>query len=161
MSIHWYQLLFQIVNFSILLFVLKKFLYQPIINLIEMRNRKIEDSLKAAEDTLKEKAKIEIIKQKVIAEAEKETVVIIEAAKNKASQIGKQILESAKDQADQEVKKKLQLMTDKLNQQEAQITGRITDLVIKTTSQILKNSLTKKEQSRIIDAEINQLAKFK
>lgn len=161
MSIKWYQLLFQIINFGVLVFVLNKFLYKPIVNIIKQRNKKIEDSIKAAEATLKEKAKIEEIKKQAVEGAEKEAVKIVEAAKKEAGKTSKSLIDQAKTEAEQEVDKKFQLMIEKLAEQEAKITGRITDLVIKTTSRVLKDSLTYKEQKLIIDKEIDKLKKIK
>lgn len=161
MAIHWYQLLFQIINFAILMWVLKKFLYQPIINLITQRNKKIEDSIKAAEANLKEKATIQAIKKQAIEEAEKEAVKIINSARKESDKTAKQILEVAKAEAEGEVDKKLKLLTEKLADEEAQLTGRITDLVISTTASVLKNSLSSVQQKSIIDSEIKKLALLK
>ena len=161
MSIQWYQLLFQIINFGILVFFLKKFLYKPIITIVNQRNKKIEDSIKAAEDNLKEKAKIEEIKKQAIEEAEKEAVKIVERAKKEANKTSKNILDEAREEAEQEVDKKLAMLTEQLNEQERKITGKITDLVIKATSKVLKGSLTAKEQKKIIDLEIKQLKTIK
>ncbi|KKS80480.1 MAG: ATP synthase subunit b [Candidatus Beckwithbacteria bacterium GW2011_GWA2_43_10] len=160
MSIHWYQLLFQIINFGILILVLKKFLYQPIITIINQRNKKIEDSIKAAEATLKEKAKIEALKKQAVQEAEKEAVRIVETARQEADKTGKQILQTARTEAEEEIDKKLKLLTEKLTEQESQITGRITDLVIKATQSVLTGSLTANQQKAIIDSEIKKLAKL-
>ena len=71
MEIHWYQLLFQIINFAVLVFILKKFLYKPILTIIDQRNKKIQDSIKAAEKTLEEKEKIEQIKKKAMKQLKK------------------------------------------------------------------------------------------
>lgn len=160
MSIQWYQLLFQIINFGILILVLKKFLYQPIITIINQRNKKIEDSIKAAEANLKEKAKIEAIKKQAVIEAEKEAVLIVEAARKESDKTSKQILLAARVEAEAEVDKKLKLLTEKLAEQENQITGRITDLVIKATQSVLSNSLSANQQKAIIDSEIKKLAKL-
>lgn len=160
MSIHWYQLLFQIINFGILILVLKKFLYQPIITIINQRNKKIEDSIKAAEANLKEKAKIEEIKKQAVMEAEKEAVRIVETARRESDKTAKQILQAARAEAEEEVDKKLKLLTEKLAEQESQITGRITDLVIQATQSVLSNSLTAGQQKTIIDSEIKKLAKL-
>ncbi|MCG2692247.1 F0F1 ATP synthase subunit B [Microgenomates group bacterium] len=160
MSIQWYQLLFQIINFGILILVLKKFLYQPIITIINQRNKKIEDSIKAAEANLKEKAKIEAIKKQAVIEAEKEAVLIVEAARKESDKTGKQILLAARVEAEAEVDKKLKLLTEKLTEQESQITGRITDLVIKATRSVLSNSLSANQQKAIINSEIKKLAKL-
>ena len=157
MSIQWYQLLFQIINFGILILILKKFLYQPILTIINQRNKKIEDSIKAAEATLKEKTKIEEIKKQAIIEAEKEAVKIVEAARNESDKTAKQILDSAKTEAETEVDKKLKTLSEKLADEEKQITSRITDLVIKATSQVLQDNLSLSQQKNIINKEIKKL----
>ncbi len=160
MSIQWYQLLFQIINFGILVFLLNRFLYKPIVKIIQQRQKKIEDSIKAAESTLKEKAKLEEIKKKAIETAEKEAVKIVEAAKKQAGVAGKKMIDSAKVQAEAEVDKKFASMTEKLAEQEKSISSKITDLVVKATSKVLKGSLTAKEQKMIIDQEIKKLNKI-
>ena len=161
MSIQWYQLLFQIINFGVLVFLLNRFMYKPIITIIKQRNRKIEDSIKAAEATLKEKAKLEEIKKKAIEVAEKEAVLIIDKAKKQANLEGKEMINQASQQAKLEVDKKFVSMSEKLAEQEKNITLKITDLVIKATSKVLKGSLTDKEQKQIIDQEIKNLKKIK
>ena len=157
MEIRWYQLLFQIVNFGILIFLLNRFLYRPILKIIEDRNKKIEDSLKAAEATLKEKEKINELKKLAVAEAEKEAVKIVETAKHQADLSGKQILSEAQAEAEAAVNKKMELLTDKLAQEEKRLQGRVADLVITTTRQVLKYSLGKEEQKRIVDRQIKEL----
>jgi len=157
MEIRWYQLLFQIVNFGILIFLLNRFLYRPILKIIEDRNKKIEDSLKAAEATLKEKEKINELKKLAVAEAEKEAVKIVETAKHQADLSGKQILSEAQAEAEAAVNKKMELLTDKLAQEEKRLQGRVADLVITTTRQVLKSSLGKEEQKRIVDRQIKEL----
>ena len=159
MTIKWYQILFQIINFGILVYLLNKFLYRPIIKIIDQRNKKIQDSIKAAEATLKEKAKIEEIKKQAVQEAEKEALAVVDQAKKQAVAVSKKMVEVAKQEAEQEVDKKLQLMQEKLVEEENRVKGRITDLVIKTTSQVLKDSLTAKEQQLIIDKEISKLSR--
>ena len=157
MEIRWYQLLFQIVNFGILIFLLNRFLYRPILKIIEDRNKKIEDSLKAAEATLKEKEKINELKKLAVAEAEKEAVKIVETAKHQADLSGKQILSEAQAEAEAAVNKKMELLTDKLAQEEKRLQGRVANLVITTTRQVLKSSLGKEEQKRIVDRQIKEL----
>lgn len=157
MEIRWYQLLFQIVNFGILIFLLNRFLYRPILKIVEQRNKKIEDSLKAAEATLKEKEKINELKKLAVLEAEKEAVKIVEAAKHQADLSGKQILSEAQAEAEAAVTKKMELLADKLSQEEIRLQGRVADLVIKTTRQVLKSSLGKEEQKRIVDRQIKEL----
>ena len=159
MSIKWYQLLFQLVNFGVLLFILNRFLYRPIVKIIKQRNQRLTDSLKAAESNLKEKEVINQLKLKAAEEAEKEAVKIIEAAKASAKDSGKKIVEEAKDEAQRQGDKKYQLMLAKLSDQEDKIKKNVADLVVTTTSQVLKDSLSPAEQKSIIDSQIKKLEK--
>ncbi|MCX6816376.1 MAG: F0F1 ATP synthase subunit B [Candidatus Beckwithbacteria bacterium] len=161
MEIQWYQLLFQIINFGILIFILNKFLYKPVITIINQRNKKIEDSIKAAENNLKEKSKIAEIKKQAVEESEKEAVKIVEAAKKEAAKTGRQILDNARQEAETEVDKKLLLLTQKLADEEARITGHVTDLVVEAAAKVLKGSLNQREQREVIDNEIKKIAKLK
>lgn len=159
MTIKWYQLLFQIVNFGVLIFILKRFLYHPIVKIVEQRNQKIQDSIKAAENNLKEKTKIEELKKLAIREAEKEAVTIVEAARKEATNSGKDIIKVSKVEAEKEIDKKYQLMIAKLANQEKQIETNVVGLVIDTTARVLKDSLSSKEQQTIISQQIKKLKK--
>ena len=160
MEIRWYQLLFQVVNFGLLIFLLNRFLYRPILKIIELRNKKIEDSIKAAEESLKEKEKIANLKKQAMSEAEKEAVKIVDAAKTQADKAGKQIIAAAQSEAEAAIGKKLVLLNETLAQEETKLRQRIGELVVTTTRQVLKGSLTRDEQKRIVDKQINELRKM-
>jgi F-type H+-transporting ATPase subunit b len=49
MNINWFTVIAQLLNFLLLVGLLKRFLYKPILNAIEERERKIESQLKEAE----------------------------------------------------------------------------------------------------------------
>lgn len=161
MSILWYQLLFQIINFGVLIFLLNRFLYRPIIKIIEQRNKKIADSIKAAEDTLKEKTKIEELKKLATAEAEKEAVKIVEAAQKRAAVTAKEMVAAARAEADEQMGKKMAAAAGELEAQEKAIAGRLSELVIKTTAKVLKDSLSETQQRAIITSQIKKLGRVK
>jgi F-type H+-transporting ATPase subunit b len=160
MEIHWYQLLFQMVNFGVLIFILNRFLYRPILKIVEQRNKKIEDSIRAAEANLKEKEKIAEIKKQAVVEAEKEALAIIEAAKARADKTGKVLIRQAEAEAEAAVAKKMALLSDQLVQAEAQLKAKIGKLVISTTKQLLRQSLSAKEQSQVINRQIKALEQW-
>ena len=93
----------QVVNFFILLFLLKKFLYGPILKVLNERKKRIEDSLKNAEEIEKrlqetnEKidqmlAKASKEGQEVIDEATAQANLIIEDSKTRAEAAAQKIL---------------------------------------------------------------------
>lgn len=161
MEIKWSQLLFQIINFGVLVWLLNRFLYRPILKIVEMRNKKIEDSIKAAEMTLKEKEKLSLLKQQARAEAEKEAVAIIEKAKKTADSSGKEIINEAQKEAELAVDKKMRSVRETIAAEEKRLTQKLGQLVVATTRQLLQTSLTAEEQKRILDRQIKQLKNFK
>src|SRR3989344_6091848 len=80
----------QIVNFIIILFLLRKFFYGKIVGALEERRVKIEESLKNA-DLIEEKLKeTEERSAKIIADSQDQAQQVIESAKLKADEISKQ-----------------------------------------------------------------------
>ena len=80
-------LLAQIVNFLIILFLLSKFFYKPIIRMLEDRKKRIEQSLTNT-DLIEEKLKNTQEKStQIIKEAQKNAQDLITEAKNRAEQI--------------------------------------------------------------------------
>lgn len=160
MQIHWYQLLFQIINFSILIWGLNKFLYKPIIKVLEQRNKKIQDGIKAAEKNLEEKAKLSEFEKIIKLKAEKEATKILNEAKKQADQRSKELLQIAKDDAAGLVEKEFENLKEKLKDEEAKMMSRVGELVINTTQTVLSKTLTAKDQHKIIDQELKLLKKI-
>ncbi|MFI5205711.1 MAG: ATP synthase F0 subunit B, partial [Candidatus Paceibacterales bacterium] len=77
-------LLAQIVNFLIILFVLKKFFYKPIVKMLEERKTKIKESMVNA-DLIETRLK----------ETEQKSAAILESARKNAQEL----MEDAKSQA--------------------------------------------------------------
>ncbi|MBU2543595.1 F0F1 ATP synthase subunit B [Patescibacteria group bacterium] len=160
MQIHWYQLLFQIINFSVLIWGLNRFLYKPIIKILEQRNQKIQDGIKAAEKNLEDKAKLGEFEKQIKLQAEKEATAILNQAKKQADQRSKELLQDTKTQAQELVDKEFENLKEKLKDEEAKMKYRIGDLVISTTQTILSKTLTTKDQHLIIDQELKMLKKL-
>ena len=87
----------QIINFAILLFILKKFLYEPIANMLEERKTKIKQGLDDAENA-----------KKALADADNQKILILKEAKIDADKIlenTKKSSESLKQKSSEEDRK--------------------------------------------------------
>jgi len=100
LGIDWKLLLAQAVNFLILLFILSKLLYKPIVNLLEERKNKIEKGLADAEKSKNNLEKAELDAEKIREKAYKESNEILENAKNEATEETKKIVSKAEKQAE-------------------------------------------------------------
>lgn len=101
----------QAVNFFILLFILKKFAYGPIIKVLKERKEKIAEGIKASVESkeILEQAKEE--KEAMLLEAEVESVAVVSAAEDRADEQAKRILDAAHQKSEQVIlsgQKKLQ-----------------------------------------------------
>ncbi|KKS38507.1 MAG: ATP synthase subunit b [Parcubacteria group bacterium GW2011_GWA2_42_14] len=94
-GIEWKILVAQIVNFFILLVILKKFAYGPILNILKERRKKIEEGLLAAEESQKKLGEAEKEKEGILTDARKESIGIIQKSEVTAREKESQILTEA------------------------------------------------------------------
>lgn len=83
-GINWKLLLIQGVNFGLLLFVLHRFLYKPVLAMVDTRRAKIERAVKDAEKAEEELGRAEAEKAHILREATQKGDEIIVAAKKHA-----------------------------------------------------------------------------
>ena len=72
--------LFQVVNFSILLFVLHRFLYKPFLQILETRRKKIEESIAQADAVARAQKEAEEKMAREMKHAQEKAKFIIEKA---------------------------------------------------------------------------------
>ncbi len=148
----------QVVNFAILLFILRRFLYKPILKVLEERKQKIADSLKNAEE----------IERRLNELSEKETEALIKAGKEgqkiiqQAGEEYKQTVEEAKkeyeriiNKAVEDAKKLTELEKVRLEQHVKENLG---DIVAMALEKVTGKTLTGKKEKEIIEKEIKNLS---
>lgn len=159
LGIDWKLLSFQIANFLLLLFILRKVLYKPLLNLLENRRRKIEEGLEKAEKFEEEWQKIKEIQKEKTLEAEKTALQIVEKARSEAqvkekAMLSEAILKSEKivQGAKADIQKEKEKVLDELKTETA-------DFVVFAAEKILKRSLRDKDEKEIIEETLNLLRK--
>lgn len=100
-GIDWRLLLAQALNFFILLFLLKRYAYGPVIKMLNERRRKIIEGLAASEASQKKLAEAEDMKRAVLIEADKKALSMISEAEKEAILRAETIIESAHTKSDQ------------------------------------------------------------
>ncbi|MEK7664381.1 MAG: hypothetical protein AAB340_03025 [Patescibacteria group bacterium] len=81
LGINWKLLLSQAVNFFILLLILRAFVYKPLLAVIKKRNEKIREGLEKAQIADVRLKEIDNIGKNKIREAEQQSILMIENAK--------------------------------------------------------------------------------
>ncbi|MCL4382616.1 MAG: F0F1 ATP synthase subunit B [Patescibacteria group bacterium] len=149
-------LLAQVVNFLVLLFVLKKFLYRPILKVLDERKKKIEDSLANAEKINKELVKLEEEKAKILKAAQTEAVKLIAEEKKFAEEQKEKIIEEAKMKAVEEVAKGSVLAKQELEKAKKELREEVLRLTEVMTRKVLSRGLSDQEKHELIKKAIEE-----
>src|SRR3989344_237183 len=93
LGIEWPILIAQLVNFAILLFILERFVYRPIIKLLDKRREDIATSAKRDEEIRAKLGEMDIARERVLTEARAQSQKILDEAKEDAERLrGEMIL---------------------------------------------------------------------
>jgi len=140
-----------IVTFVILLWVLKKFAWKPILSMIEERETTIRASLDEAEKAQAQAEATMQEYQKKLEEARKEAREIISEGKDSAEKIKSEIVAEAQ-------KQKQKMLVDARKQIESerekalkQIRNSVADIAVAAASRIIDRQLNAEMQSDIIE----------
>lgn len=151
LGISWSAFLFQLINFLVLLVVLRIFAYPSIVRVLEARKRKIDEQLKNAAELERTLALAETKAEKIIDASHKKAQGIIEDASARA----RGVVEEAVQKAHLEAENIVRLTETRLDQQikEArQILKKETAaLVVAATEKVLQEKITSKKDHSFID----------
>lgn len=147
----------QAVNFFILLFILKRFMYKPLLKVLEERKQKIAQSLKNAEEIELKLQKTEEDREKKLIKATEEAQKIIEEATKNASEIVNEAhVKAATDIEDLVSKAHEQIKMDR-DRMQTELRGELADIVAFSMQKITGKVLTKKDQQGLVRDTIKKL----
>lgn len=154
-------LLAQVVNFLLLLFILKRFLYKPVLKVLEERKQKITDSLKNADEIEKKLEAVTLEREKRLKEASYEAGDIIRQASQTADGIIAQAHQKAAKDIEKMVSKSeeaMKLEREKLHQEiKTELSGLVTLALQKVTGQVI----SEKQQKELIEKSIRGIVHSK
>lgn len=150
----------QIINFLILAFVFKKFLYKPVLKVLKDREHKIAQGIKDAESARLELEKAEARKDEILKKATLEAEKIIDETKKSAEQIREDILVSAKRDAEKIIQEGHTMAADALESAKTQAGDLALDISKRLLDKILSEMFTKQEKEKIMQKNIEKLNKY-
>lgn len=159
LGIDWKLLLFQIVNFLLLFFILRKVLYKPILNFLEVRRKKIEEGLAKSEKFEEEWQKMKDAQKEGAAKTEKEAAMIMEKARSFAEKKEKEILALTQQKSEkiiEEAKRDIAREKDKIL---TEVKKEAADFVVFAAEKILKRTIKDKDEKEIIKETLDVLEK--
>ncbi len=149
------SLIEQIFNFVILLVILQKLLYKPLIDILEKRKKDIEDSAKKLENIEKKSQELKEKTEDDLADAREKSQEIIARAEKQASETRKKAQAEAHEQANEIIshaKKSIEAEKESLIDS---VQKEIVQLVIGASGKVLGREI-KNSQEEFISTEIKK-----
>lgn len=145
------QLIAQIVNFALLLIILRLVLYKPILRMLDERKRRISEGLNAAEIARQEAAQAQANIEGQLAQARAQGQEIVGQAQTIASRIQSEAREEAareREAALARARTEIQLERDRAI---AELRGEFADVTVRAAEKVIGQALDRPAHQRIID----------
>ena len=157
-GVNWPLFISQCIAFLLVAFLLKKWAYKPVTEMLESRKKTIADSIENAEQIKAELAETQAERNKVLTEANQKAEQLIADAKEAAKQVGEVEGQKAVKQAEEIIRKAREATDADRDRMMSELKSEIGRLVVETTAKVSGKVLTAEDQQRLIDETNRELA---
>ena len=149
-----------IITFLILLGVLTRFAWKPLLKALETRENEISQSLEDAEKAKQELERLSAESDEIIAKARSEAQGIVSEGKKAAEQLTATTLNKAKEEANANLsaaKEQIKIERDKAI---VEIKGEVVNLSLSIAEKLVKKNLSKEDNKSLIDESLKNVKGF-
>jgi F-type H+-transporting ATPase subunit b len=146
-----------ILTFLVLLTLLAKFAWGPLLRALESRQAQIRESLDDAQQAQRELERLQQESSEIIRVARLESESIVTQSRSDAERLREEMKQKARDEASAIVKnaeRQIQLETSRALQQ---IRHEAVDLSVMIASKLIQRNLTKEDNERLIEEALRQV----
>jgi len=147
------------VVFVLLVIVLKRFAWKPILQALTEREEKIRGALEQADKARAEAAALLKQNEKNMARAEEEYQKMMREAKSLGEKMKEDIVNKARLQGQLELQRASEEIQRNVEAAKHQLRSEVADLAIKAAEKILDETLDAQRQKKMIDSFLNQMPK--
>jgi len=154
-------MLWQLINFFVLMFLLRKYLYDPIKDILDQRAAQINGDLDEAEEKKEEAEELKAEYKQKLKNAHSEAQEIIDNAESRANKKAKDIINEAEKRAEKEKAKKLEEIEQAKKEAAAELRDSIADYTVLAANKLIQEQLDEDKHQQMIMDFIDQLDKEK
>ena len=150
-----------ILTFLVLLGLLGKFAWKPLLAALDSRHELIKKSLDDADKAKQELERLQQDSREIISEARVEAQSIVAKSRSEAEKLKGEMKQKAKEEAGSIVRsaeKQIQVETEKAI---AEIRGEVVDLSLLVASRLVKKNLSKEDNQSLIEESLKQIESFR
>ena len=154
----WWMFLSQCISFIIVCFLLQKFAYKPILNVLEERRERIAEGLANAEKIKQQLADAEVRYNEILTRANADAQKMLDEAKAGAAALSERKTQQAISEAEQIIVKAREAAVAEHDRMLTELKREVGRLVINTTTKVTGKILTPEDQRRISEETATQVA---
>jgi F-type H+-transporting ATPase subunit b len=139
------------VNFLILLFIAKRFLFIPVSKILQMRKQELDSSFEEASRDKEEANRLKIENGEKLKLAKKEGKEIVEKYKLKAEKISAELIQSAKQEAELIIQRARVDLKREIEKARSEIKTQVIDLSVVLSEKALEQHIDESEHRRLIE----------
>ena len=154
-------LISQLINFVLLLLILRAVAYKPILRMLDERSRRIRESMDRAEEVKRQAASTEEEFARRLAEARREGQEIIAQAQRIAGRVREEELEKTREEVEQLRAKALEDIERERERAVTELRKQVADLALFAAGRIVGRSLDQASHYRLVDEALSEAEKLK
>ena len=157
-GVNWGMFISQLIAFGIVAFLLNKFAYKPVLEVLEKRRQRIAESLENAEKIKKDLEETEQSRKEILEKANDQANKLIEEGRAAAEKVREAETQKAIKEAEAIIAKAREVAEADHSKMLAELKAEIGQLVVATTSKVIGKTLTPEDQQRLVEETNAELA---
>jgi F-type H+-transporting ATPase subunit b len=146
-----WKLAFQIINFLILLYLLNRFLFKPVLARLDERSSKISKGLEDAETAARDRELARAEREAAVTEARKEASNLIANANKIATDTRNEILAEARAEAEKVTERARQEIVAEKDRAMAELRAQVADLALAAAGKLVRSEMDGPTQRRLVE----------
>jgi F-type H+-transporting ATPase subunit b len=144
-------LFFQVVNFLLLLYLLNRFLFKPLLARMDERSSKIEKGLEDAEAAARDRELARAEREAAVAEARKESAEMLARANKIAEDTRNEILNDARTEAERVTARAREEIVAEKDRAMAELRAQVADLALAAAGKLVRSEMDGATQRRLVE----------
>jgi F-type H+-transporting ATPase subunit b len=150
LGVNFTAVIWHAINFAILLWVLQRFLFKPVMNMLDQRANRIRESMENAEAVRAETARLEAESKDILDRARQESQQLLAQANRNAERILTEARQAAQEEGERLVERARAELSRERAQAFEELRQQIGDLAIQGASQVVRRSLDPNQHRELL-----------
>lgn len=152
-------LIFQIINFLLLLYLLNRFLFKRVFALLDQRRTTISKGLEDAETAARDRELARAEREAAVAEARKEAASMLASANKIATDTRDEILAEARADAEKVAERAREEITAEKDKAMAELRAQVADLALEAAGKLVRADMNATTQRRMVEEFLAEVPK--